>query len=128
MQAQSRPRLFEELDRCRKWIEPALAYSGGTHDWFDIVHGVMAGSLQLWPTENGALVTEILTYPRKRVVNVFLGGGDMQELTDMHETIIEWAREQGCTAARLSGRDGWRRAFRPHGWAPLYQTLEKEFD
>lgn len=128
MQAQSRHPLFEELDRCRQYIEPALSYSGGTHDWYDIVHGVMGGTLQLWPAPNGALVTEVLTYPRKRVVNVFLGGGDMGELTAMHEKIIEWAKGQGCTAARLSGRDGWRRAFAPLGWTPLYQTLEKEFD
>lgn len=127
MQAQSRQPLFEELDRCRKWIEPALKYSGGTHDWYDIVQGVMGGTLQLWPTENGALVTEILTYPRKRVVNVFLGGGALEELAEQHEPIIEWAKSQGCTAARLSGRDGWRREFSKHGWKPLYQTLEKEF-
>ena len=24
--------VFEQLERCRGWIESALAYSGGTHD------------------------------------------------------------------------------------------------
>jgi len=127
MQALSRHPLFDELDRCRKFLEPALKYSGGTHDWYDIVQGVTAGHLQLWPMENGALVTEILTYPRRKVVNVFLGGGDMAELAAQHDNIIDWSKTQGCTAARLSGRDGWRREFAKYGWKPLYQTLEKEF-
>lgn len=128
MQAHSRPPLFEELDRCRPWIEAALEYSGGTHDWYDIVFGVLNGNLQLWPKDNSALVTEVLTYPRKKVLNVFLGGGDLEELKAMHGEVIEWAKEQGCTAARISGREGWKRAYKPFGWEPLYTTLEKEFE
>lgn len=123
-----RPELFAELDRCRDWIEAALARSGGTHDWYDIVAGVMNGNLQLWPKPEGVLVTEIITYPRKRVLNVFLGGGKLTELEAMHEEVIAWAKEQGCTCARISGRKGWERAYKARGWVPLFVTLEKEFE
>lgn len=128
MQETSRPPLFDELDRCRDWIEAALEYSGGTHDWYDIVFGVLQGNFQLWPKENGALVTEIITYPRKRVLNVFLGGGDLNELASMHEEVIAWAKEQGCTGATISGRKGWERAYAKLGWKPLHTTLQKEFE
>src|SRR6056297_2714470 len=103
MQETSRPPLFDELDRCRDWIEAALQHSGGTHDWYDIVFGVLQGKFQFWPKANGALVTEIITYPRKRVLNVFLRGGDLTELADMHGEVIEWAKAQGCTGATISG-------------------------
>ncbi len=127
-QAHYRPALFDELDRCRVWIEAALKYSGGTHDWYDIVAGVLAGNFQLWPKEKSALIMEIITYPRKRVLNVFLGGGDLTELASMHDEVIEWAKKNGCTGAIISGRKGWQRAYERHGWAPLHVTLQKEFE
>ena len=36
----------EELARCKPWIEAALSYSGGTHDFDDIVAGLQKGTLQ----------------------------------------------------------------------------------
>ena len=128
MQEASRPPLFDELDRCRPWIEAALQHSGGTHDWYDIVAGVLQGSFQFWPKENSALITEIITYPRKRVLNVFLGGGKLSELAAMHGEVIEWAKAQGCAGATISGRKGWERAYSQYGWEPLHTTLHKEFD
>lgn len=127
-QAPSRPHLFDELDRCRPWIEAALKHSGGTHDWYDIVFGVLQGNFQFWPKENSALVTEIITYPRKRVLNVFLGGGELAELAAMHGEVIEWAKAQGCAGATISGRKGWERAYTQYGWQPLHTTLHKEFE
>jgi len=56
-----------ELERCKPWIEAALEYSGGTHDFSDIVEGLRKGVLQLWPTPKGCIVTEIVVYPKKRV-------------------------------------------------------------
>ena len=63
----------EEFLRCKKYIEAALEYSGGTHDIVDIYEGLYKGSMQLWPNKNSCLVTEIITYPKKKVLNVFLG-------------------------------------------------------
>lgn len=119
---------MSELERCRPWIEAALEYSGGTHVWEDIVDGLTSGRMQLWPAPKGCLVTEIISYPRKRVVNVFLGGGELEQLADMHEAVIAWAKGQGCTAATINGRKGWERAFKGRGWVPLHVTLGKEFD
>lgn len=127
-QETSRPHLFNELDRCRTWIDAALEYSGGTHDWYDVVQGILEGRFQLWPAENGCIVTEILTYPRKRIINVFLGGGEINDLIDLHGPVIEWAKQQGCTAATINGRAGWERKYRDLGWKPMHRTIVKEFN
>jgi len=74
--------VFEQLERCRGWIESALAYSGGTHDFFDIVRGVMSGYMQLWTGENGCAVTEITVYPKRKILHVFLAGGKMEQVLD----------------------------------------------
>lgn len=120
--------MMDELVRCQPWIEAALEYSGGTHDFGDIVDGVLCGRMQLWPAPKGCLVTEVVTFPRKKTINVFLGGGELEQLDDMHADVIAWAKEQGCTAATISGRPGWTRAFKGRGWKPLHTTLVKEFD
>ena len=57
----------EEILRCRKWIEDALEYSGGTHDFDDIVRGIYEQRMQLWPSEKGCIVTELVVYPKKKV-------------------------------------------------------------
>lgn len=125
MQATSR-QVLSELQRCRDWIEAALEYSEGTHLFEDIVAGVMEGRMQLWPAPEGCLVTEIITYPRKKVLNVFLGGGDMDQLIDMHDALSEWGRMQGCDAATINGRPGWQRVYKSRGWKPIHTCLSKE--
>ena len=116
-----------ELERCRPWIEAALEYSGGTHDWQDIVDGITSGHMQLWPAERGCLVTEITVYPRKKVLNVFLGGGDLEQLIDMHEDVQAWGKAQGCDGATIIGRPGWERVYQSRGWKRQHTVLAKEF-
>jgi hypothetical protein len=116
-----------ELERCRPWIEAALVYSGGTHTFDDVADMIKTGRLQLWPAPKGCLVTEILVYPRKTVLNVFLGGGDLDQLADMHGDMYLWAKAQGCTAAMIQGRKGWERVLRSYGWKARHILLTKEF-
>lgn len=115
-----------ELDRCRPWIEAALEYSGGTHLFEDIVAGVQSGHMQLWPAPDGCLVTEIIVFPRKKVLNVFLGGGDLDRLVDMHDALAAWGRAQDCDAATINGRTGWQRVYKSRGWTPMHICLSKE--
>ena len=111
--------LWENLLRCQTWINEALAESGGTHDFIDIVDGVIAGQFQFWPTPNACIVTTIVTYPRKAALHVFLAGGDMQEILDMQDPIIAWAkRHHGISLFMLAGRLGWTKVMREKGWKP----------
>jgi len=118
----------EELERCKPWIEAALEYSGGTHDFIDIAEGIYKGTLQLWPSPKGCIVTEIVVYPRKRMLNVFLGGGELDQILDMHQDVIQWAKAQGCTALTMTGRAGWKKPLAKHGWQQLHSSYVKEFE
>ena len=117
-----------ELERCKDWIEAALEYSGGTHDFEDVVRGVYSGTMQLWPTPKGCIVTEIVIYPKKKVLNVFLGGGELEQIMDMHIDVIEWAKTQGCSALTMTGRLGWKKPLAVHGWKPLHMSYVKDFE
>ena len=91
-----------ELERCRPWIEAALEYSGGTHEFEDVAKGIVEGRMQLWPSPRGCIVTEIVIYPRKRVLNLFLAGGELDQIVDMNNDITAWAVVNDCTAGTMS--------------------------
>lgn len=116
-----------ELERCKPWIEAALRHAGGTHLFEDIEAMLASGVLQLWPTPKGCIITEIIAFPRKRVVNVFLGGGELDQIMVMHESVIEWAKAQGCDALTMSGRMGWIKPLTAHGWKRQHASYIKEF-
>ena len=111
---------------CRAWIEAALAYSGGTHTFEDVAAGIESGRMQLWPADDGCIVTEIQVFPRKLVLNFFLAGGDLARLLDMVADVEEWARGQGCTAAEMTGRKGWERVLAARGYRFSAVTIGKE--
>ena len=74
-QNQAQKGMVDEIIRCREYIENALAYSGDTHNFDDVMLGILLGNFQFWPTDNSCMVTEIINYPRKKVFHVFLAGG-----------------------------------------------------
>lgn len=110
----------------RELIESALAYSGGTHTFEDVQEMVATGRAQLWPAPRGVAITEIVEYPRKRVLHIFLAAGEMDQLLDMIESAERWGRTQGCTSLTMSGRMGWQRVLDKHGFKPLLVTMERE--
>lgn len=114
------------MDRVRPMLEPAMTYSGGTHEWEDIVAGVVSTKMQLWANERGAAVTEIIAFPRKQVLNVFLAGGEMDQVLEMLESAREWGKAQGCSAISMSGRRGWLRVLNRHGWNEQFTTMSSE--
>lgn len=116
---------MSELERCRPWIEAALDHAGGSHTFEDVVELVRSGHAQLWPAPRGCAVTEIVVYPRKRVLHIFLAGGELDQLKDMFGDAAAWAKAQGCDAMSLSGRVGWSRAMASDGWTTQAVVMER---
>ena len=118
---------MNELERCRGWIESALEYGGGTHTFEDVKCGIIAGTSQLWPAANSCLVTEITKHPQKKVLHIFLGGGDLEEIKSMQPDVIAWAKSQDCESLTMTGRKGWSKALADIGWKSQLVLLEKRF-
>ncbi len=100
-----------EFDRVWPLLAPALERTGGTHAWSDVFREIETGSMQLWPGERAAAITEIVAYPRLKACRVFLAGGALDELRAMEPAITAWARGLGCTRIEVLGRPGWGRAL-----------------
>lgn len=105
-----------EWARCRHWIEAALEYTDGTHAIEDIEAGIAAGTMQFWPGERCAAITECQEFPRKKVLCISFGGGDKNELVAMEPSWKSWAKHLGCSELVIVGRRGWERVFEPLGW------------
>lgn len=117
----------DDIAAARPYIEAALEYAGGTHTVDDVLTDIRAGRLQLWPAPGSALVTEIVDYPQKRILNCFLAGGNLVELEIMAPVIEDFARSQGCTAVTLVGRRGWERTFlATRGYDPIQVVYQRD--
>lgn len=112
----------------RRQIERALHYTGGTHTVDDVLEQVERGELQLWRGDASVIVTQILTYPRRKELCFFLAAGNMAEMKRLAPIIESWGREHGCARAVFAGRPGWARTFLTHdeGWSSPMWVFEKE--
>lgn len=120
--------LHLELERCAGWLKAALEYAGGSHEWDDVVRLVEEGDVQFWPGKAAAILTDIVDQPRKRILNFWLAGGDIEELREMEKSICRWAKAVGCGGVTLHGRRGWDKTFltREAGYEPHWWVLAKE--
>jgi len=107
----------ENWARCRPWIEAALATSPGLETIEDVERLVAEGSYQVWFGRNCAAITEIASYPGRKVMTVVHGGGDLTELLDeLEPSMCAFARSHGCASIMGTGRKGWERVTEKRGY------------
>lgn len=118
--------VYEEFKRLSPHIEAALEYTKGTHSIDDIWSGIVEGRFQFWPGEQSAIVTDIEVYPKRRVMHIFLAGGELEELLEMEKAVEAYAHTIGCNSMSISGRRGWLKVFQDDGWQEVCTTIAKE--
>jgi hypothetical protein len=117
------------------FLEPAIARCGGLYLPEDVKEFCVDTKMQLWAVVRddaiaGALVTEVVVYPRRKCLWIaFAGGAGIHDCPEITDILADWAAMLGCTAIRAEGRRGWVRAggFEEMGtvmWRPI--TTGKE--
>ena len=82
------------------------------------------GLVQKWKAADGSVVvTEVLEDPAGRYCLIWLAEGDINELLELHERIVEWARAEGCNRIRVGGRRGWGRVL--EGYHEISTVFER---
>lgn len=115
-------------DHCEKWIADALKYTDGTHDLEDVRESILSGRMQLWPHERGCAVTEIVLYPQRKVLHVFLAGGELDAIVGGLGALSDWAKSQGCVSVTVAGRKGWERILASYGYQAKLIVLERNIE
>ena len=114
-----------DWDHCVPYLEAALRYSHGTHDLIHVYEDIEANRATLWPFERSAVVTQIVTYPKIKLLNFWLAGGNMKDLLSHEPGIVAWGLAQNCRAFTIDGRKGWSRAMSYLGYKPGTWTAYK---
>jgi len=107
-------------------FDRALAHGGGTHTRQDIADGLKSGRFQAWGDDSCLCITEIINYPQKRAVHMFLAAGDLDRLFDVYLPQVKtFAREHDCSAVTSVSRPGFARRY-PADFYPVGVIFEHD--
>lgn len=126
---QAQPRLIAPSDTSfsAEWVRwaPQLAKAIlNTHTMADVLDLVLRGDAQLWTDAEAAVVTEIVIYPRRKVLRAWLAGGAYEGIRRIEDQVVPWAKEYGCQEIQIVGRLGWRRRLKDYRESAVTMTKE----
>lgn len=116
----------EAYQNWRGCLSDALDKRYYTAEWLDWM--VMSGRAAFWSGKGSAIVAEVRYYPSgAKVLHSVAAAGDLEEISSVLIPIsVDWAKEQGCSAAIIESREGWTRKMKSQGFN-LYKTaIRKE--
>lgn len=120
-------RVGEVWPHARKFIAAAVERCG---DWTenDIRSELEERNCLLWIRTDGealfgAGVTQLIEARHGKTCNIVAYGGPCDDWPAAFAPIEKYARDEGCAAIRVQGREGWKRVFGDYGLSWI--TLEK---
>jgi hypothetical protein len=116
----------EEWERSKPFLIDALGFTG-SHSIDDVLEEVKDGSAVFYPVRDGAAVFRLGDYPQKKVLLIWLYGGEMaSNIEGVLEAAEFHAEELECTELMIVGRRGWERVLKPHGFVHQGVLLTKD--
>jgi hypothetical protein len=117
----------EAWERSKPFLANALEHSGNEYTVDDVLKEIQDDHAIFYPTKKGASVFRIARYPRKRMLRIWLAGGDMGSSIDSILEAAEYhAAEHECDGIEVLGRRGWERVLKPYGYEHKRVMLIKE--
>lgn len=130
----------EYMDTCwskvEKFAEKAAKYTYGRYTADDIYDSVKEHDYQMWVAYSpeshefkGLVVTNIVTYPKRKLLAMqFCGGEDLKLWKEpMLEILKKFGTEMGCDGIESTGRPGWAKVFKNDGYKATWVTYELPF-
>jgi|TARA_Y100000310_G_C20475682_1_gene712277 hypothetical protein len=111
-------------------LDKALQYSEGEMTSDDLAPHLDNENLRMWVAMKGneiiaCMVTEVIEYPRKKIVRVItLAGKDMDLWYDFLPLVEGYAVKQGCSALEAWTRKGMTRKLKD--WKHSYDIITKD--
>lgn len=105
------PRFKWEWLRCEPMLRATYDYWPNQARPFEqFVADIALGTLQFWPAEDSAALTEIVTLPYGvNELQIVCAGGKMATMEASLGDIEAFAAVNGCVRVRFWGRKGWTR-------------------
>ena len=99
---------------------------GGLYTVSDILAAIAAGHMQSFAEGDSWAITQVVQFPRARLLEILIALGDIDECRTLHSRILQYARDNGIGLVQAYGRRGWLDHPLTSGWkirtkAFLYQ-------
>ena len=80
-----------------------------------IKESLLRAEMQLWTSLEGTqiksiCITQIKIHPKYKFLEIIIHAGQLESVDHLKQ-IEFWAKSQGCTKIKLTGRRGWKRAL-----------------
>jgi hypothetical protein len=116
------------LNMFKPKIERALTYTHDrTHSFDDVCYLTMNGKYAWFVSDSqkSLVLTELQQFPRKKNLHGFVACGEMKDLMQLVWDIICYYKEHHpeVMSASLTGRPGWERVMKKHGWKHTSVTM-----
>ena len=119
--------------RVKAHLEPAIEATGGRWKPEYVLAALVLGEQNLWAIVDedgvnwGAAVTQIVTYPEKKMLAIhYLGGEEFDEwYPKLLDTLCDYAKRAGCSAIECNARFGFWKWFKNDGFEKTSCFYEK---
>lgn len=118
--------LLRVLKKFRLDIEDALCYSYDSHSFNDVVEMLLSGEAHMHELPNSVIIAEVQQTPNHKVYNIFIAAGNLHEVLEAQNMLIEISKELGCKFMSFSGRLGWAKVLKNKGWSAQLITAYHE--
>lgn len=103
-------------DKVRELIGDALEYDP-SYSVDDILQEVEQHRAEMVVLDNSLTVSNVIDKPQARQFHIWIAAGDLDELEgEIYPFLEQRAKELGCSVMTISGRRGWVRVLRKHGF------------
>jgi len=99
-------------------IAVALLKAGDLLTVDDLRTLAAGGRVQWWGDERVAIGTEVMAYPRRKILNCFMAAGALGDILALQNDVVAFAAGMGCSHMVAHGQPGWGRVGRAYGWRP----------
>ena len=104
-------------EKSKPLLVEALRRSGDLHTIDDVFENIKTKKAILYPLKDGAAIFSVREYPRKRLLQIWLVGGDMEaSIEGVLAGADFYAEQHGCDGIEVIGRKGWKRVLAPYGY------------
>jgi hypothetical protein len=94
----------------------ALERMGGVYTVSDILAAIAEGRMQSFADGDSWAITQVVAYPRARMLDVLMAIGDLESCRRLHDRIIQYAKDNDISLIQAYGRRGWVRDAAARGW------------
>jgi hypothetical protein len=93
-----------------------LERMGSLYTVQDILSAIAENKMQSFVEGDSWAITQIVEFPRAKVLEVLVGLGDIDELRVLHDRVLVFAAEIGVSVIQAYGRRGWLLDAERRGW------------